>query len=54
MAFDVKPDGEFHTYEISLSDSPEYRGVITGLRFDPADAGNAGGSVQVRAISLGK
>ncbi len=29
-------DGQFHDYEIDLAQSPRWRGLITGLRIDPA------------------
>ena len=52
VSFEIKPDGEFHIYQIDLSASPEYRGVITGLRFDPVEAGNTGDWVKIRSISF--
>ena len=48
IRFEGKSDDAFHEYRIRLADSPEYRGAITQVRFDPAD--NAGGAVRVRAI----
>lgn len=52
IGFALKPDGEFHRYEIDLSASPEYRGAITGLRFDPVSAGDAKSWIKVRSISF--
>jgi len=52
MAFDTIPDGKFHTYEVDLSKSPEYRGNITGIRLDPEDAGHPGDHVRIREIGL--
>jgi hypothetical protein len=48
LRFEGKSDGQFHKYRLRLADSPEYRGAITQLRFDPAD--HAGGKVRIRAI----
>jgi hypothetical protein len=48
IRFEGKSDEGFHEYRIRLADSPEYRGMITQVRFDPAD--HAGGSVRLRAI----
>ena len=48
IRFDGKSDDTFHEYRIRLADSPEYRGTITQIRFDPAD--HAGGSVRIRAV----
>src|SRR5207253_2201880 len=36
MRFEANPDGRFRAYRVRLADSPEYRGAITQLRFDPA------------------
>jgi len=48
LRFEGKSDGALHEYRVRLADSPEYRGAITQLRFDPAD--HAGGTVRIRAI----
>jgi hypothetical protein len=37
VRFDVIGDGQLHDYEIDLSQSPRWRGLITSLRFDPAN-----------------
>jgi hypothetical protein len=52
--FALQPDGEYHVYEIDLSKSPEYRGAITGLRFDPTPSGAKGEWIKIRSISFGK
>lgn len=54
MSFEIKPDGEYHVYEIDLSASPEYRDAITGLRLDPVEAGSKGEWMKVRSISLAR
>lgn len=36
VRFRVVGDGEFHDYQIDLSATPQWRGLITSLRFDPA------------------
>jgi hypothetical protein len=38
VRFQVTGDGQFHTYEIDMSLAPQWRGLITSLRFDPATA----------------
>ncbi len=53
LGFALKPDGEHHVYEIGLSASPEYRGAITGLRFDPTPSGGKGDWIKIKSISLG-
>ena len=52
LTFDINPDGKFHTYRISLSASPEYRGVITGLRVDAAPGAKQGELVRIKRIAL--
>ena len=54
LNFTVVPDGKMRVYEIDLSQSPEYRGAITGLRFDPVNAGRAGDWVRVKSIGFAK
>ncbi len=51
LAFPVKADSEFHTYEISLAPSPGYRGTITGLRLDPAESIGDGEEVEIAFLS---
>lgn len=49
--FDAIPDGRPHTYEVDLSASPAYRGIIAGLRFDPTSAGTDGEEIDIAFIS---
>ncbi len=51
LAFPIKPDGEFHTYELNLSSVPGYQGTITGLRLDPTDSIVVGEEVRVAFLS---
>ncbi|NOZ19948.1 MAG: hypothetical protein GXP25_02550 [Planctomycetes bacterium] len=37
VRFDVPGDGEMHEFKIDLSKEPQWRGVITSLRFDPVN-----------------
>ncbi|HEX2973877.1 MAG TPA: hypothetical protein VHP11_16205 [Tepidisphaeraceae bacterium] len=52
VTFAIKPDGQYHTYEIDLSASPEYRGAITGLRLEPVPAGGKGEWIKIKSISF--
>jgi hypothetical protein len=52
VPFDIVPDGKMHTYVLDLSRSPEYRGAITGLRFDPIPAGKPGDWVRIQSIGF--
>ena len=51
VRFEINPDGKLHTYEIDLGKLSAYRGMITGLRFDPVEAGGANETVDVISIS---
>ena len=46
-------DGQFHTYTIDLSQKPQWKGLIAGLRFDPVP-GQTSGYVDVQAITWHK
>ena len=35
LHFAVPGDGQFHDYDLDLSQSPRWRGLVTSLRFDP-------------------
>ena len=48
VRFDATPDGALRQYRVRLADSAHYRGLITGLRIDPAEG--AGGTVRVKAV----
>ena len=52
LAFPVVPDGEYHTYEVPLNASPEYRSTITGFRFDPLETGGPGYFLKLRSITV--
>ncbi len=51
IRFDIIPDGQFHTYEIDLTSSQFYQGLISQLRFDPIAQGQTGDYVDISFIS---
>ena len=51
VSFEIRPDGQYHTYEIDLSSSPQYKGAITGLRLDPVSTGHEGDYIKIGYIS---
>jgi hypothetical protein len=51
IQFITIPDGAFHTYAVNVASSPNYYGLITQLRFDPALGGGPGEYVDVLSIS---
>ncbi len=51
VQFDVLLDDEFHTYTIDMTACPNYKGLITQLRFDPVVLGSNGDYVDVRHIT---
>lgn len=38
IRFPIKTDGDFHEYDIDVARSPEWKGIILQLRFDPTDS----------------
>ncbi|MDP6634486.1 MAG: hypothetical protein QGG42_06290 [Phycisphaerae bacterium] len=53
-AFEITGDGKYRTYEVDLSASPKYKGVITQLRFDPVPSGAKGDFVKVQSIAFAR
>ncbi|MCC6727880.1 MAG: glycoside hydrolase family 99-like domain-containing protein [Chthonomonadales bacterium] len=37
VRFSVRGDGQWHDYRVALSANPRWRGIISGLRFDPCN-----------------
>ena len=54
LSFETRADGLFHTYELDLKAQAGYRGVITGLRFDPEPAGAPGDFVELESLTFRK
>ncbi|MEY5025462.1 MAG: hypothetical protein RLZZ244_990 [Verrucomicrobiota bacterium] len=54
LDFPVQADGEFHSYCLDLSASPNYRGALERLRFDPVAAAEAGAWMKLRSIRFSK
>jgi hypothetical protein len=48
--FNLISDGRYRKYRVQLSDSPEYRGIINRLRFDPEPSGAPGDWIKIRSI----
>lgn len=48
--FAVQSDGEFHRYEVRLSECPSYQGSLVQLRVDPVSKGNAHAFARVKSI----
>lgn len=51
VRFEVQPDGERRIYTIDLAASPEYRGLIAGIRLDPVASGGLAEFVEVFSFS---
>jgi len=51
VSFNLRPDGQYHIYEIDLSSCQYYKGAITGLRFDPVTTGKGGDYIEIKSIS---
>jgi hypothetical protein len=52
VEFDLAPTDAVKEYRIDLSASPEYRGLITGLSFEPIASPQPGGRISIRSITL--
>lgn len=50
--FNITADGKYRDYLFDLSESPEYRGVITGLRLDPVTDGLPGSYAHIKKIGF--
>ena len=50
----LRGTGRYRRYDLDLSSSPHYKGLITGLRFDPVPSGRQGDYLKLRSISLRK
>jgi len=52
VTFTAVNDGDVRTYEVDMSASPQWKGWVTGLRFDPVPSGGEGEYVDVYRISF--
>lgn len=52
VAFDLVETEKFRTYRLALAAAPEYRGLITGLAFEPLAEPRPGGQIAIKSISL--
>ncbi len=52
--FALTSNGEFQTCRIDLSACPAWRGIVTGIRLDPALEAGAGDTLRVRKIGFEK
>jgi hypothetical protein len=50
----IVADGEYRTYKVRLGHSKDYKGAITGLRFDPVPAAKKGEWVKMKWIGFAK
>ena len=54
VSFNLRPDGQYHIYEIELNACQYYKGAITGLRLDPVTSGKEGDFIEIKSISWRK
>ena len=52
LTFELVSTEAFRTYQFDLSDSPGYRGLITGLAFEPVAEPLPGGQIVIRSIGF--
>jgi hypothetical protein len=48
----VRGDGQWHDYTADLTANPRWRGIVTGLRFDPCN--RIGVRINIAEIALVK
>jgi hypothetical protein len=54
IVFPVVADGQYRVYEVDLTSSEQYTGVMTRLRLDPVLIAGTEGHVRVKSISFQK
>jgi hypothetical protein len=52
VAFALVPSDTFRTYRLDLAASPEYRGLLTSLAFEPLAEPQPGAQIAIRSIRL--
>jgi hypothetical protein len=52
LDFDLVPADEIRNYRLELAAAPEYRGLITGLAFEPIAEPKPGGQIAIKSIAL--
>ena len=52
VRFDLQPDGEWHTYTVVLTGTPDYTDKVTSLRFDIGGSGQAVQIKDIKAVKL--
>lgn len=50
LDFDLVPADKIRSYHLALAASPEYRGLITGLAFEPVAEPKPGGQIAIESI----
>ena len=50
--FKIVADGQFHVYNVDLSQSAKYTGPVYGIRFDPVPSGLPGATVKLHKSLL--
>ena len=54
LQFNLRPDGNYHLYELDLASCQTYSGAIMGLRLDPVASGQKGDYIKIKSISWKK
>ena len=52
VRFELQPDGEWHTYTVMLTGTPDYKDLVTSLRFDIGNPGDAVSIKDIKAVML--
>jgi hypothetical protein len=54
MTFPITPDNQYHTYQIPLSQSADYQGIITSLRLELATTSNETDQIKIQSLTFQK
>jgi len=52
LTVELNPDGKFHTYQLDLASSAEYRSLLTGVAIEPVAQPRPGDEMAIRSIVL--
>ncbi len=53
LTLDLNSNGEFSLYRLKLSDSPEYKGLITAIAIEPEAGFASGDQLLIKGIGIG-
>ena len=52
VGFNIKNDGEFHTYTVYINGVSDYKNYVHGIRFDVGDSSTIGENVRIKDVKM--